>query len=319
MIPPSGSFEAGSPKLGFVDAGRLGSSLATALQRAGCTVAAVSRRDARRASLLASGLGPHVLGTADAQAVVDTTDVIFLTTTDDRIADLAASLRFRPGQTVVHCSGATPVSALAPAVSAGATTGGLHPLQTFPDEHGADRFEGVTFGVQSADPEVLAWLQQLSADLGGRSVTLDDSTRPLYHASAVMIGPLTAALAGLAVELWTDMGYDRDTGLRALTPLLTDTARHVEELGLPAAMTGPFVRGDVAPVRMHLSALASFEPETARAYAAVALAQLPLAAERGNIPMGRIQELRTLLTQALEATPAPNGGEKIVTEENHAQ
>src|SRR5690606_26979652 len=100
------------------------------------------------AARLASRLGEGVLGTDARQDVVDAADVIFVTTTDDRIAEVTASLRFRPGQTVLHCSGATPLSALAAAASSGATTGGLHPLQTFPDEHGADRFTGVTFGIE---------------------------------------------------------------------------------------------------------------------------------------------------------------------------
>jgi len=312
----AGASGAAPVRLGFVDAGRLGGSLATALQRAGYTIGAVSRRDPGRAGDLAARLGPGVLGTTEPQEVAEAADVLFLTTTDDRIATVARSLQPRPGQTVIHCSGATPVSVLSSAKSAGAATGGLHPLQTFPDEHGADRFRGITFGIESDEPAVLASLEGMASDLGGRCVRLDEASRPLYHASAVMIGPLTAALAGLASALWTEMGYDRETGLRALAPLLEATSRHVAEMGLPAAMTGPFVRGDVAPVRAHLSVLASLEPETLRAYAAIALAQLPLAAERGNIPWDRMRELRTLLTNALE--PPPREGEKIVAEENHA-
>jgi predicted short-subunit dehydrogenase-like oxidoreductase (DUF2520 family) len=315
--PSAGATGAGAAavRLGFVDAGRLGGSLAAALQRAGYTISAVSRRDPGRVGDLATRLGPDVVGTTEPQEVAEAADVLFLTTTDDRIATVARSLQLRPGQTVIHCSGATPVSVLSSAKSAGAATGGLHPLQTFPDEHGADRFRGITFGIESDEPAVLASLERMASDLGGHRVRLDEASRPLYHASAVMIGPLTAALAGLASALWTEMGYDREAGLRALAPLLEATARHVAEMGLPAAMTGPFVRGDVAPVRAHLNVLASTGPETLRAYAAIALAQLPLAAERGNIPSDRMRELKTLLTNALEA---PRGGEKIVADENHA-
>jgi predicted short-subunit dehydrogenase-like oxidoreductase (DUF2520 family) len=315
---PAGSSEAAGPELGFVDAGRLGASLAAALRDAGHAVAAVSRRDAEAADRLASRLGPDVLGTTVRQEVVDAVEVVFVTTVDDRIAEVTSSLRFRPGQTVVHCSGATPVSVLSSAEAAGAATGGLHPLQTFPDEHGAHRFRGVTFGIESASAAVLTWLERLATDLGGRCVTLDEASRPLYHASAVMIGPLTAALAGLACEMWNGLGRDREAGLQALAPLLESTAQHVVRMGLPGAMTGPFVRGDIEPVRAHIDVLRSFRPETLHAYAAVALAQLPLAAERGNIPWDRMQELRALLARAASATPAPPRGEELVSEENHA-
>lgn len=289
------------PGLGIVDAGRLGTSLAVALAASGHTVVALSRRDPDRARASAALVGPGVFATDDAQSVVDRADVVFLTTVDDRIGMLAGRLRFRPGQTVLHCSGATPVEVLGPAATAGARTGGFHPLQTFPNEHGAGRFAGVTFGVEAADPDVLAWLRSLATTLGGTSVDLTPALRPVYHASAVMIGPLSAALAALAADLWAELGHDRDAGVRALAPLFRHTAEHVAALGIPAAITGPFVRGDVEPVRRHVAALAERRPETLRAYAALALAQLPIAAERGNIPGDRMNELRALLEAATRA------------------
>ncbi len=301
-----------SPSIGFVDAGRLGASLAKALGRAGFPVVAVSKRDRAAAVSLAARIGgaglgadtpgTDTLGTDDPAEVVGAADVVFLTCVDDRIGELARTLPFRRDQVVLHCSGATPVSVLDPATEAGAVTGGFHPLQTFPDGNAEDRFRGVTFGVESDDASLLAWLENLAARLGGTSVRLDAASRPLYHASAVMVGPLTSALAGLAGELWQALGVDRETGVRALAPLLEATARHVGEHGIPAALTGPYARGDVGPVRSHVEALGSFRPETLRAYAALALAQLPIAAERGNIPEDRMRELRTLLEEALAAT-----------------
>lgn len=304
-LPPS----LASPSIGFVDAGRLGASLAKALGRAEFPVVAVSKRDRAAAVSLAAQVGgaglsadtpdTDTLGTDDPAEVVAAADVVFLTCVDDRIAERARTLTFRRDQVVLHCSGATPVSALGPAAEAGARIGGFHPLQTFPDESGEDRFGGVTFGVEADDAGVFGWLEGLAARLGGTSIRLDAASRPLYHASAVMVGPLTSALAGLAGELWQALGVDREAGIRALAPLLVATAKHVSEHGIPAALTGPYARGDVGPVRSHVEALGRVRPETLHAYAALALAQLPIAAERGNIPEDRMRELRTLLEKAL--------------------
>lgn len=293
-------------------AGRLGASLAAAAARAGWPVAAVSRRsppDAERvAGRVRAAVGPAAdgpagadgpLATSDPERVVEAADVVFLTTRDDGIAEVAAALPFRPGQLVAHCSGAMPLSTLAPAAARGAAVAGFHPLQTFPDEEGAARFRGITFGIEAADPEARATLERLAEDLGGRVVALDAATRPLYHAAAVLAGPLVAGLAGVAGELWSGLGRDRRGGLEALAPLLVATAEGVAAAGVPDAMTGPFVRGDVEPVRAHLAALAD-RPATRRAYAALALAQLPIARERGNIPDARHDELLALLRGALD-------------------
>ena len=241
-----------------------------------------------------------MVGTTDPQAVVAAADVVFITSVDDLLAHRAEELTFREGQWVVHCSGATPVSDLDPAREAGAFTGGFHPLQTFPDDRGAERFDGVTFGVESRDARLLRWLQDTASELGGRWVALDDERRPLYHASAVMAGPLVSALTGLAADLWASFGHDRARAVEALAPLLLGTARHVDELGIPGAMTGPYVRGDLSTVQSHLAALARQRPDVSRAYASLALAQLPIAAERGNIPDDRLRDLRRLLEGTIE-------------------
>lgn len=281
-------------------AGNLGASLAAAAARAGYPVAAVSRRDPSSAERVARRAGADALATTDPQRVADLAEVVFLTTVDDHIGALAEQVRFRPDHVVVHCSGATPVSVLDPARGAGARTGGFHPLQTFPDERGEARFAGVVFGIESADVGVHAWLARFATELGGSAVTIPPDARPLYHASAVMIGPLVAGLAGLAAELWASFGHDRAGGLAALAPLLEATSEHVRERGIPAALTGPFVRGDIEPVRAHLAALAEAgSPERQVAYAALALAQLPLAAERGKIPDERLRELEKLLRDTL--------------------
>jgi predicted short-subunit dehydrogenase-like oxidoreductase (DUF2520 family) len=285
--------------LGFVDAGRLGGSLAEALHQMGHRVVALSRRDPGQADALARRLGDDVVGTTDPQAVVTAANVVFITSIDDLLAQRATELTFRESQWVLHCSGATSVSVLAPARRAGASTGGFHPLQTFPDDRGAARFTGVTFGVESEEATLLRWLRETASGLGGWSVTLDDECRPLYHASAVMAGPMVSALIGLAADLWGSFGQNRHDAVAALAPLLLGTAHHVRDLGIPAAMTGPYVRGDQGPVRAHLEALSGCEPDTLRAYASLAMAQLPIAAERGNIPEDRMRELRELLEGAL--------------------
>jgi len=120
----------------------------------------------------------------------------------------------------------------------------------------------------------------------------------LYHAAAVLAGPLTSALASLAAELWSALGQDREAGRRALAPLFLQTARHFAAHPIPESMTGPFTRGDLEPARAHLEALRRTRPELLRAYASLALAQLPLAAEHGKIAEERMDELRTLLTDA---------------------
>ena len=100
-------------RIALVGAGRVARALVLALDRAGLPVVAVGSRQPERLSP-ASYPQP-----CTPQQAVDQADLVLLTVADDAIAPVAAALRWRAGQAVVHCSGATEVAALAPAAQAG--------------------------------------------------------------------------------------------------------------------------------------------------------------------------------------------------------
>lgn len=280
--------------IGILHTGRVGASLAVAMSEAGYVVRLVHRRDPGAADAVAGRI-EGARATIDPQAVVDDCDVVFVTCVDQRLGDVVGALRFRAGQAVLHCSGATPVSEMDRASSHGALTGGFHPLQLFPDEYGQARFAGITVGIEAADGGLRAWLVELAETLGARTIAITASERAIYHASGALVSPLFAGLVGLAADLWTGIGRSREEGLEALAPLFTATAQQIEEKGIPASITGPFSRGDVRTVEHHVEALRTAAPDVLRVYATLALAQLPLCAERGNISASDRHRLEELL------------------------
>src|SRR4051812_43343759 len=112
----------GRPRIAFIGAGRVGTALGAAFSRAGWDVAAVASRDAERRRRFQSAV-PGVRAFADAVAVLDEAELIFLTVPDDAIAGAAASMLLYSGQALVHTSGALPASVLAPAMAAGTNEG----------------------------------------------------------------------------------------------------------------------------------------------------------------------------------------------------
>ena len=288
-----------STTVGFIGAGKLGASLAVAMSRCGYRVGAVHRRSASAADAVASRI-PRVTATIDAQQIAGGCGIVFLTTGDAAIEPVVDALDWSSVDAVIHCSGATPVAALSAASHAGAAVGGFHPMQTFPDEHGDSRFEGVTVAIESESSELKAWLTGLADDLGAHHIYLSAEMRPAYHASAVMACGLLAGLVGLAAGMWEGMGLTREDGLRALSPLVSATAEQIGDLGIPAAITGPYVRGDVETVRAHLDATGRRGGDLFRAYAALALAQLPIAREQGNISKEEYATIEALLREVAD-------------------
>ena len=270
-------------RIGFVGAGTLGRGLALALASAGCTVTAVSSRTPASARWLAARIDGCV-ATATAQDVADRCDVVFITTPDSAIAGVAAGVRWRPGQGVVHCCGAASTGLLAAASAAGAVAGAMHPFQTFAalntPEDAARRLSGVAFAV-AAHGWLAEYLPALAERLGGRAIALPDEMRPLYHASAVLACGYVTTLLDAAAQLWTQMGQPAAEGRQAVLPLARATIEAVAAAGTDAAATGPAVRGDADTVAAHLAALFEHAPHLTALYRELTLATLPLAQRKG--------------------------------------
>jgi predicted short-subunit dehydrogenase-like oxidoreductase (DUF2520 family) len=282
------------PRIGFIGAGRTGTALAVALAEAGYEVVAVASRSPASAQALARRLS-GARAVESAQEVVNAADLVFLTVPDDQIRDVSAKLRWRAGVAAVHTSGVETREALSVAASQGAETASLHPLQTLADlEHGAEKLRGSVVAVE-ADGALRERLLALVEALGATPVELRAEDKALYHASAVLVSNYVVTLAKLATDLWLRFGWERPAALQALLPLLRGTVANLETVGLPAALTGPVTRGDVATVRRHIEALSEAAPDLLATYRALGLQTIAVALAKGGLNAAPAEQLRRLL------------------------
>jgi predicted short-subunit dehydrogenase-like oxidoreductase (DUF2520 family) len=239
--------------VGLVGTGRLGASLARALDQAGYRVVALADRNASAARELAEGLsGAQVLSAAE---ITECSDLVFITVGDALIESLVEQLSWRPGQAVIHCSGALGLDVLEGAAARGARTGRLHPLQSFPSTVGdASRFRNITCGVEGEEP-LGSQLEEIARALGARSLRLEGTDHARYHAAAVLASNYVVALLAAARRVWEHSGLPGETAREALAPLLLGSAENAARLPPEQALTGPLARGDGDTVSRHLEAL----------------------------------------------------------------
>jgi predicted short-subunit dehydrogenase-like oxidoreductase (DUF2520 family) len=281
-------------KLGFIGAGTVGTALAARLAGRGYPVVAVSSRSRVSAQRLAqAAISCQVF--ASNQAVADNAGLIFITTPDDAIASVAAEVKWNPGQSVVHCSGADSVDILQPAREAGAKVGAFHPLQTFASPQQAmENIPGSTFALEAEEP-LLGTLKDMAAALEGQWVELKSSDKVLYHAAAVLACNYMVTLTKLATDLWQTFGVPPPQATKALIPLLRGTLHNIETIGIPQCLTGPIARGDVGTVNKHLDALKSTAPHLVSTYRELGRQTIPIAVAKGKINQSQAKELQTIL------------------------
>jgi predicted short-subunit dehydrogenase-like oxidoreductase (DUF2520 family) len=98
---------------GFIGVGKIGSAFGIRLAERGYQVVACRDMKPEEAAHFAGAVsGCRIMPTS--QSLADECDFVFITTPDDSIAEVAAAVRWRGHQTVVHCSGANTVGVLEP-------------------------------------------------------------------------------------------------------------------------------------------------------------------------------------------------------------
>ncbi len=230
-------------RVAFIGMGNVGTSLASALSRVGYAL-----------------------------APVEDAHLVFITTPDDVIAQVAGTIAWRPDQVAVHCSGAHGTELLASAPQAGV----FHPIQTFPDRNGAGRFAGAYAGLQG-DEGALRLLEGIARRLGMHPVRVPLGKTPLYHVACVLVSNYVVTLAYEAAVLWERIGFDRTKAVSALAPLMHATVENLQKVGPVDALTGPIARGDTETLQRHVKALQQEAPELLPLYQTLASLTEPIA------------------------------------------
>ena len=272
-------------KVGIISAGRVGTALGVALERADHVVVACSaishasrQRAQRRLPDTPLAAPPDVAASAE---------LLLLAVPDSELAGLvsglAATSAVRPGTIVAHTSGANGVGILAP-LTPHCIPLAIHPAMTFTgSDEDISRLPDTCFGITAADDVGYAIGQSLVLEMGGEPFCVREDARVLYHAAlahagnhivAVLADALEALRAALrGSELLGQQTIDDQPGgiaERIIGPLARAALENTLQRG-QAALTGPVARGDAAAVAQHLAALDQVDPELANAYRVNAL------------------------------------------------
>jgi len=262
-----------SRTVSIVGAGRVGQTLGKRLRQLGWCIGAVVTRSKKSARSAVRSIGagtPHSKLTPEILGA----DLILMTTPDGALRDVAKvlprarSVNYKK-KIFLHTSGALDRSVLSPLARRGASTGSMHPMQTFSGLE-STRLEGVIFTIEG-DRAAFHAATQIARSLGGIPVGIRGKDKPAYHAAGALVAGHGLALVEAATQTLARIGFSRSRALEALLPLIRQMLDNYERLGPHAAWTGPVSRGDFATVTKHGRALRRYPPEFGDTYRALSL------------------------------------------------
>jgi predicted short-subunit dehydrogenase-like oxidoreductase (DUF2520 family) len=275
-----------TPTVFIVGAGAMGASLARRLVRAGVPVLGVHGRASSGAAASISGA---LVSSGEYPALIAQADVVIVAVRDTRIPEVAEALtargHLRAAQIILHTAGSRAAhDVLGPAKAAVAGLGTLHPLVSLTGAPGTeDNLEGAAFALEG-DESAQAMGKRLVGLMGGQVLRLHPEVMALYHAGAVFASNYVVALVDVVRALLVAAGLPDAEAQAALWPLLASVVRNLASVGLPAALTGPVVRGDVGSVERHVEALAKKAPQELELYQRLGREVLRLAQLRADGP-----------------------------------
>lgn len=285
--------------VGVVSAGRVGAVLGAALSRAGHVVVAasgVSKASVRRAEELLPDVPLLPPDEVAARA-----DLVLLAVPDDALGGLVRGLvateSLRPGQIVVHTSGAHGVDVLAPAAEVGVLPLALHPAMTFTGRaEDLHRVVACCVGVTAGEDDPAGWSvgEALVVEMGAEPVRVPEAVRPLYHAALTHGANHLATLVTECVDLLRNAGIE--PAERVISPLLSAALDNALRHG-DRALTGPVARGDVGTVRKHINVLREASSEALPAYLALARRTAHRAADAGVLRADAVPEILSVLDE----------------------
>lgn len=272
------------PAFAIVGAGKVGLTIAFALQEKGYPLLAIAGRDLNKTRAASRILGD--VNVCLPREAAKNAQIVFLAVSDDAIESVCEELAndgvFSRGQIIGHFSGALSSMVLSSArAKCGAIIASVHPLQTFSNLESAIASMPGSFWFAEGDDAALSVLSRLINDIGGIPNIIPSNKKVLYHCASVIACNYLVSLMDLALTVAETASLDRDLAWKALSPLIQATLRNIDAMGTAKALTGPISRADLKTVEGHLQELSNSKKEIADIYRLMGAWTVKVALQKG--------------------------------------
>lgn len=270
-------------KIGIIGTGRVGLSLAEALQPQYSIAWVCNRNGASTANFFTIALEQLT-----AQMIEDV-DCIAICTTDKAIESVVSSILQKSkdleNKCFFHCSGAVSVTILQPLQQFGAHILAMHPYQTvpFPNKQLLFSIPWLVEGDDEAFTLLEPILQFLNAKIFKSKHILTKEEKLLWHSTAVISSNFTATLYQIAATIINHLTIDSaEEFICSIAQQTINNAHKSLKQNGHIEMSGPITRGDVNIVHQEIEALKSVNPLFSTVYKQLSDATLQISSTNSN-------------------------------------
>lgn len=260
--------------IGFIGAGKVGFSLGKYFSTKNKIVEGYYSRNYQ--SSIEAAKFTNSKAYRNLEELVMKSNIIFITTPDDYIADIWEEIKnFQiEGKIICHTSGSLSSKIFSGINKLGAFSYSVHPMFPFSDKYETyKKLNNIHFTIEGHDKH-LSHMKQFLESLGNKTLSIDSDKKSLYHLGNVTVSNLVIALIDSGSKYLEKCGIDKHTALEAMYPLIKSNIENIGERGITSSLTGPIERGDKKTIEKHMEVIPS---ENKKLYKSLSLQLLEIA------------------------------------------
>lgn len=239
-------------KAGFIGAGKVGFSLGKYLSINNISLSGYYSSSFNSSKQAAAFTDSKAY--VDIEELINDTDIIFITTPDDKILTVWNKInKFEiKNKFICHCSGSLSSKIFSHINDSGAFGYSIHPMYAFSDRYNSYKNLNEAFFSIEGNNENIDIIKDIFEVLKNKYFVITHDIKPLYHLASVTVSNLVLSLIDIGCNALINCGIKREDALKALLPLIKNNIENLSEKDLVEAITGPVERGDLNTIRHHL-------------------------------------------------------------------
>lgn len=244
-----------SIKIGFIGAGKVGFSLGKYLKANDITVTGYYSRNEDSSKQASNFTGTKQF--KNLNELINESDTIFITTPDGEIKNVWNEIKELSikDKIICHCSGVLSSEIFSDINRYGAYGYSIHPMFAISDKHNSYKSLRQAFitieGHYKYEDQILKYIKSLGND----ALIINKNKKILYHAASVTVSNLVLGLINTGIKHLKECGFEEDTAIKALYPLISFNIENIKKNGIVSSLTGPIERGDVDTIKCHCEEL----------------------------------------------------------------
>jgi predicted short-subunit dehydrogenase-like oxidoreductase (DUF2520 family) len=255
----------------FIGAGKLGTTLASALSQSGFVIPFFYSKEIpdNRKVYFPNTTFVNELRTE----YFENTEIVIITVPDEQIKIVAEQLDsldiIWESKIIMHTSGCLNSTELGALKLNGAQVGSIHPMQSF-DKHFMPKtiFENIIFSVEG-DTQVQTFLEKIAELLNAKVTKLKPEDKILYHIAAVASSNFFVALLDYVGRLYKNLDFDENKIKELIVPIVSQSLNNFKNAESKNILTGPLKRGDFSTIENHVKYLKDNQEEMLPVYSEI--------------------------------------------------